>query len=136
MKKVLVFGTFDPLHPGHEYLFEEAKKVGDYLVVVVARDATIQQQKNRQHHMSQQERLDAVMKASHVDEVLLGDESPDSYELLKNLYFDTLVLGYDQRPSDEEVEEILRSIGKSEVKIVRLPAHKPEQYKSSLMRTS
>ncbi len=136
MKKIVVFGTFDPLHPGHEFLFREARKMGDYLLVVVARDATISIEKQRQHHMGEQERLQAVQKNPYVDEAVLGDEDPTSYTLLKNLEFDVLALGYDQRPSDEEVWAILGTIGKPNVKMVRLPAYKPEQYKSSLMRTS
>lgn len=136
MNTALVFGTFDPIHPGHEYVFREAKKLGDRLVVVVARDATIQKEKNREHHMSEQDRVTAVKSLADIDEALLGDESPDSYELLLKLDFTTLVLGYDQRPSDEEVWAILSSIGKPNVAVVRLAAYKPEQYKSSLMRTS
>ncbi|MCE9642913.1 MAG: adenylyltransferase/cytidyltransferase family protein [Candidatus Andersenbacteria bacterium] len=136
MKKIVVFGTFDPLHPGHEFLFREAKKMGDYLIVVVSRDATISIEKQRSHHISEQERLQAVQENPDVDEAVLGDEDPRSYALLKNLDFDILALGYDQKPSDEDVWAILGTIGKPNVKVVRLPAHKPEQYKSSLIRTS
>lgn len=136
MNEVLVFGTFDPLHPGHEYLFHEAKKLGDRLVVVVARDAVIRKEKNRNNHLPEEDRLKAVQGNSDVDEALLGDESPESYAILKKLDFAILALGYDQKPSDEDVWAILGTIGKPNVKVVRLPSHKPEQYKSSLMRTS
>ena len=40
MKKVMCAGTFDIIHPGHLYYLSEAKKYGDNLVVVVARDET------------------------------------------------------------------------------------------------
>ena len=33
IKIVLVTGGFDPIHSGHIKYFEEAKKLGDYLVV-------------------------------------------------------------------------------------------------------
>lgn len=136
MKKVLVFGTFDPLHAGHEYLFSEAKKAGDYLIVIVAQDTTIRSEKKREPHMQEQDRVDAVRRIPFVDEVFLGDENPSQYSLLKKLRFDVIALGYDQRPHDEEVKNILRSIGKDDVEIVRLPAYKPEQYKSSLIRSA
>jgi len=38
MKKVAVSGYFDPLHVGHLELFENAKKLGDYLIVIVNTD--------------------------------------------------------------------------------------------------
>ena len=40
MKLVMCAGTFDIVHPGHLYFFSEAKKLGDKLIVVVARDET------------------------------------------------------------------------------------------------
>ena len=41
MRRVMVFGSFDPLHDGHRSLFRQARKHGDELVVVVARDVNI-----------------------------------------------------------------------------------------------
>jgi FAD synthetase len=40
-KTVMTFGTFDRLHPGHEYYLSEARKYGDCLITVVARDKTV-----------------------------------------------------------------------------------------------
>ena len=40
-KKVMVFGTFDIFHKGHENFLKQAKKLGDCLTVVVARDETV-----------------------------------------------------------------------------------------------
>ena len=41
MKKVMVFGTFDIIHPGHIHLLKEAKEYGDFLIAVIGRDATV-----------------------------------------------------------------------------------------------
>ena len=40
-KKIVIAGTFDILHPGHVYFLKEARKHGDSLVVVIARDETV-----------------------------------------------------------------------------------------------
>ncbi|MBU0625913.1 adenylyltransferase/cytidyltransferase family protein [Patescibacteria group bacterium] len=44
-KKVMLFGTFDILHPGHEYVFSQAKNYGDCVMVVLARDVTVKKVK-------------------------------------------------------------------------------------------
>lgn len=36
--RVMVFGVFDGLHPGHRAFLRQARKKGDKLIVVVARD--------------------------------------------------------------------------------------------------
>jgi len=40
MKKVMAAGTFDLLHPGHIDFLKQAKKEGDYLIIVIATDET------------------------------------------------------------------------------------------------
>ena len=134
MKRVLVFGSFDPLHEGHKYLFREAKKLGDELLVIVSRDNDIQTQKKRDSFQSEQERLAAVASDPSVDKALLGDEDPRSYALLTSLSFDVLAVGYDQRPDDATIQSILRQVGKPDVTVVRLQPFKPDQYKSSFFR--
>ncbi|KKU51000.1 MAG: hypothetical protein UX74_C0035G0006 [Parcubacteria group bacterium GW2011_GWA2_47_10b] len=44
---VAASGGFDPIHPGHISLFQEAKKLGDTLVVVVNGDAFLRAKKGR-----------------------------------------------------------------------------------------
>ena len=41
-KTVLTFGTFDIFHPGHLHYLKEAKKHGNCLIVIIARDTTVQ----------------------------------------------------------------------------------------------
>ena len=38
---VVATGTFDIIHPGHIRFLEEAKKLGDYLIVIVAREKNV-----------------------------------------------------------------------------------------------
>lgn len=134
MKKVLAFGAFDPLHQGHEYFLNEAKKLGDHLTVVVARDSSIRATKAYEPYQSEEERLMAVMNLSAVDEAVLGNKTAHHYEILSELEFDVVALGYDQTPSDDVVRRELNNRGKHKVAVVRLKSYHPKQYKSTFIR--
>lgn len=137
-RRVLTFGTFDPLHKGHKYFLAQARKLGNYLLVVVARDSYIRLVKKREPRADEQRRKAKVQDLTFVDEVILGEEWPveDKYGLLMTLPFDVLALGYDQKPDDQAAGEVLAKIGRGEAKVVRLPAYKPGRYKSSLIKNA
>ena len=84
MKKVLVFGTFDILHPGHKYFLKQAKEQAGYseagyLVIVVARDLTVKQVKHEFPVNNETERLLQVQKLEYVDKAMLGSTDIDKY---------------------------------------------------------
>src|SRR3989338_4317096 len=118
--RVVVFGTFDPLHEGHRDFFRQARALGDALTVVVARDSWIRVVKVREPREPEAQRLRQTAELPEVTEALLGDEWPasDSYRLLGSLSFDVVALGYDQEPSIEAVREQLARRGKAHVSVV------------------
>ena len=134
--RVVFFGTFDPIHDGHRHAFAEAKLHGDYLIIVVARDTTIAAQKQREPRISEQQRLAEVITDPSVDEVVLGDTDATSYTTLAGLVFDVLAVGYDQRPSDDEIVVLLAQHGHGDARVVRLAPYKPTIYKSSIVASS
>lgn len=117
----MVFGTFDILHKGHLNLFEQAKKYGDYLIVVVARDKTVRKIKGKPPRNNEEKRLKAVRK--YADKAVLG-YIKDKYKVIKNFKPDIICLGYDQKAS-------LKDLRKFKLQIKRLKSYKPNQYKSS-----
>ena len=133
MIRILAFGAFDPLHAGHRDFFRQAKALGDHLTVVVARDSSIRANKGYEPHQSEEARLTAVAGAG-VDTAMLGNKTAHKYELLRELAFDTIALGYDQSPLEEEVRRQLALLGKQHVTVVRLLPFHPEQYKSTFIR--
>lgn len=126
MTRVIAFGAFDPLHEGHKDFLRQAKELGDHLMVVVAHDSAIRAHKGREPHSSEEERMSAVRALPFVDEVILGREAVNQYHLLGEIEFNIVALGYNQKPSDEEVREELDQRGKRQVKVVRLKAYHPQ----------
>lgn len=71
MKKVLVGGCFDLLHYGHVRFLEEAKKLGDVLVVALESDENVRKMKGDGRPIHSQEQRKAMLEAlSCVDEVI------------------------------------------------------------------
>lgn len=130
MKKVMVFGTFDIVHPGHHHFLKEAKEYGDHLIVVVARDINVNKLKKHQPVYSEDERLEAVQKLGIADKVILGSET-DPFTRIKEEKPHVIALGYDQKFYIDELEDNIDD----DVIIVRLSPHYPDIYKSSIIKT-
>ena len=135
MKKVLVFGTFDILHPGHEYFLKQAKEQAGhsqagYLVVVVARDLTVKQVKKIMPQNNELERLKAVKKLDYVDKAVLGSMDMDKYKIIEEIKPDVICLGYDQTAFVDDLQAELEKKG-LKPEIIRINAYKPEKHKSS-----
>lgn len=90
-KVVIVSGYFNPLHTGHISYFEEAKKLGDYLIVIVNNDEQVKV-KGSKEFMNEQDRLRIVKALKVVDDaVLSGDKDGSvcqSLEILGSIYKD------------------------------------------------
>lgn len=140
MKKVLVFGTFDGLHEGHVDFFRQAKEFGDFLIVVVGRDSTVQRTKKRPPKFNEMERLVAVKNSKFVNEAQLGNEAGldgklDPFKVIEEVRPDIICLGYDQTHFTEKLLQELPKRGLGHVKVERLKPYKPEIYHSSLLNT-
>ncbi|MFC1801217.1 adenylyltransferase/cytidyltransferase family protein [Nanoarchaeota archaeon] len=128
MEKVMVFGTFDILHLGHLDYFKQAKKWGDYLVVVVARDKNVLKSKGKKPKYNEKVRLGKIKKVKMVDKVVLGYVR-DRFKMIEKMNPDTVCFGYDQKVD----LDLMKKIKKQKIKIRRLKSYKPRKYKSSLL---
>ncbi len=117
MVRVMATGVFDILHPGHVLFLREAKKLGDELVVVVARDSTAARMKHRPI-VHERDRRFMVESLKPVDKAVLGYED-DMYRIVEEIKPDIIVLGYDQNFSESEIEDECRKRGLN-VKVIRL----------------
>lgn len=119
---VLASGVFDLLHLGHVRFLEDAKKAGGEnakLIVIIARDSTVEKLKDRKPIMSEEERLALVKSLKVVDEAILGYEGLDIGEVVKKIKPDIIALGWDQKEMEQEVTEFL-SNHKMPTKIVQI----------------
>ena len=69
MRIIAVSGSFDPIHRGHLHLIQEAKKLGDYLMVILARDEQLILKKGYVF-MPYLERKEVLESIRWVDEVV------------------------------------------------------------------
>ena len=132
MTTVMAFGSFDILHPGHLYFLKQAKRLGDQLVVVVARDSTIKEVKKITPKYNERQRVEHVRDLRIADKVMLGYET-DKYEIIEEINPDIIALGYDQDSFADKLKEEMAK-RKMNPKIVRLGSYKEEHYKSSKLR--
>jgi len=116
--RVMATGVFDLLHPGHVFFLTEARKLGDELVVVVARDQTARRLK-REPYVPEHIRREMVASLKPVDRAVLGSAT-DIYETVINERPNIIVLGYDQVWNEREVEKECARRGVP-VKVVRVP---------------
>jgi FAD synthetase len=132
MKRVMVFGSYDLLHDGHKYLFKRAKKLGDELIVVVARDSTIERVKGESPLYGERERLGKVEEVDDVDRAVLGYKG-NKMRIVEKIMPDVIALGYDQNSFVERLEKEIENRGWG-IKVVRLGSFKPNKFKSSLLK--
>lgn len=109
MKTVLATGVFDIIHPGHILFLEEAKKLGDRLIVIVARDINVEKRKNKPI-IPERQRLTVVSSLKPVDEAILGDHE-DFYKPVQEINPDIIALGPNQHINQKELEEELQKRG-------------------------
>jgi len=117
MKRVVVAtGVFEILHPGHINFLTEAKKLGDKLIVIIARDKIISKQKNVV--IPEGQRLDVIKALKVVDEAILGDEN-DIFKPIEKIKPDIIALGKNQDVDEKMISEELKKRNLN-VKIIRI----------------
>jgi len=134
---VMVFGTFDSLHAGHENMFMQArtiakKLINPLIVAIVARDKTVKQIKGHTPENDEKSRIQTLHETGWADMVLIGDKK-DKYLHIKKYRPSIIALGYDQFAFTLQLEKLIIDLN-LDGKIVRLKPYRPDIYKSSLIK--
>jgi len=113
---IMTNGCFDVLHAGHVAYLEEAKGLGDRLIVAVNDDASVKRLKGESRPVNElEDRLLVLAGLAAVDWVVpFSDDTPAS--LIADVLPDVLVKGGDYKPDDiAGAKDVLRNGGEVRV---------------------
>lgn len=109
-KIVMVSGGFDPIHIGHIRYIQEAKKLGDYLIVVINNDNWLRFKKGKEF-MPEIERKEIIEAISGVDKVFISKHSKNTKDIsvceeIKKIKPHIFANGGDRKPSWIPIPEV------------------------------
>lgn len=131
-KKVLIFGVFDLLHPGHVAFIRAAAKHGD-VIAVVTPDAKVRAEKGHAPSFTERERLAMVRALKGVTRSVLGDRGK-RWKIVERVRPDVICVGHDQDAGHPkflaQLERLMRR-----PKIVRIHGHRTRKYSSTRLKS-
>ena len=120
MTRVMAVGIFDLLHAGHLHYVEQAKSLGEELIVVIAHDETVRKQKH-EPVTGQDLRRRMVEGLKPVDQAIIGNPpGVPIFEILGQITPDLIALGYDQKHSIDAIRKGLDQHGFEDVEVTRV----------------
>lgn len=132
IKKVLVFGTFDLMHPGHLRFLKFASRFG-LVTVSLTTDELCNMYKHHTPVNMYNKRAQALKEICWVSEVVAADAIPNSYQSIASTAPDYIVLGQDQQSLKMAIETKINSLGYS-TKIKFAEPYRRNIYQSSKFR--
>jgi FAD synthetase len=130
---VLASGTFDLLHLGHVKYLEEAKRAGGrnaVLIVIVARDGTVEKRRGRKPIVPENQRRALVGSLEVVDDAILGYEDFDIENVIQKIKPDVIALGYDRSDIQQAVRDYVKE-KRLVIKVVKIGKFEEEELNSS-----
>lgn len=112
IKTVCVSGYFNPIHSGHISLFKEAKKLGDYLIVIINNDSQVKI-KGSVPFMKAKERAEIIKNLRMVDKTVISiDKDRTVCKTLAKINPDIFANGGDRRNTKDIPEaEVCNKLG-------------------------
>ncbi len=117
MVRVMASGVFDIIHTGHIHYLQQAKALGDELIVVVACDDTVRKKKHEPITPDVM-RARIVDNLKPVDKAIVGGEG-SIFDTVRMISPDIIVLGFDQHFKEEDLKRELDKNGLGQIKVVR-----------------
>jgi len=96
VRKGIIAGNFDVIHPGYVRFFKDAKENGcDWLIVALHVDPTIERPSKAKPILSAEERTEILLSLSDVDEVMYYNLESELVDLLASVQGHVRVIGSD-----------------------------------------
>ncbi|MBK7255740.1 MAG: D-glycero-beta-D-manno-heptose 1-phosphate adenylyltransferase [Ignavibacteria bacterium] len=110
-KVVFTNGCFDIIHKGHVTYLNEAKSLGDHLIVGINSDDSVKRLKGKDRPVNNEyDRAFVLDNLKSVDDVLIFNEDTP-YDIIKEIIPDLLVKGGDWKEEDIVGSDIVKKNG-------------------------
>ena len=110
-KVVFTNGCFDVIHKGHVTYLNEAKSLGDHLIVGINSDDSVKRLKGKDRPVNNEyDRAFVLDNLKSVDDVLIFNEDTP-YDIIKEIIPDLLVKGGDWKEEDIVGSDIVKMNG-------------------------
>lgn len=110
MLRVITYGTYDLLHRGHIRLLEQAKALGDYLIVGVTSDAFDKARGKINVQQSLLERIEGVQATGLADEIIIEEYDGQKIDDIKRYEADIFTVGSDWAGKFDYLKEYCKVI--------------------------
>lgn len=110
MIKVITYGTYDLLHYGHIKLLENAKALGDYLIVAVTSDDYDKTRGKINNRQSLMERIEAVKSTGLADEIIVEEYEGQKIDDIKKYNIDIFTVGSDWEGKFDYLNEFCKVV--------------------------
>jgi len=98
MKKGIIAGNFDVIHPGYVRFFQDAKENAcDWLIIALHVDPTIERPSKAKPILTAEERTEILFSLRYIDEVMYYNTEEELCEILENEPGHVRVIGSDYR---------------------------------------
>jgi D-beta-D-heptose 7-phosphate kinase/D-beta-D-heptose 1-phosphate adenosyltransferase len=122
-KVVFTNGVFDLLHPGHVRYLQDARALGNALIVAVNSDRSVRSNKGPDRPISpEHERAEVLLALASVDAAVIFDEDTP-HAIVSRIQPDILVKGADWGEHDIVGRDVVETRGGRVVRIELSPGH-------------
>ena len=97
MKKGLIAGNFDVLHPGYIKMFKEAKLVCNNLIIALHSDPSIERPEKLKPILTVDERIEMLESITYIDKIVVYNYEKDLVDAILREKPDIRFLGDDYR---------------------------------------